>query len=205
MRAQALAAVLLSACAGQAVAQDASQDAPRVNDNPPGVGYKATLPKEPFFKDAAIDGNVKGYIHAQATDSGQGVKFMVKFSNLPKEGGPFSKSKSDLIKNDILTPVKPTISTLTLFLTTVTVLRLSPISTLLRVARSLLVIPRSLLPARLATTVASMERSLAIPSRPSTSTTMLPPRRASAPTLATALSSFTMPTRLALHAPTSSL
>ncbi|KAL4730537.1 hypothetical protein ACLX1H_002573 [Fusarium chlamydosporum] len=90
MRAQALAAVLLSACAGQAVAQDASQDAPRVNDNPPGVGYKATLPKEPFFKDAAIDGNVKGYIHAQATDSGQGVKFMVKFSNLPKEGGPFT-------------------------------------------------------------------------------------------------------------------
>ncbi|EKJ76721.1 hypothetical protein FPSE_03132 [Fusarium pseudograminearum CS3096] len=86
MRAQALAAVLLSACAGQTVAQDA----PRVNDNPPGVGFKATLPKEPFFKDAAIDGNVKGYIHAQATDSGQGVKFMVKFSNLPKEGGPFT-------------------------------------------------------------------------------------------------------------------
>lgn len=88
MRAQALAAVLLSACAGQAIAEDA----PRVNDNPPGVGFKATLPKEPFFKDAAIDGNVKGYIHAQATDSGQGVKFIVKFSNLPKEGGPFSKS-----------------------------------------------------------------------------------------------------------------
>ncbi|CAF3450160.1 hypothetical protein SNK03_000674 [Fusarium graminearum] len=86
MRAQALAAVLLSACAGQAIAEDA----PRVNDNPPGVGFKATLPKESFFKDAAIDGNVKGYIHAQATDSGQGVKFIVKFSNLPKEGGPFT-------------------------------------------------------------------------------------------------------------------
>jgi hypothetical protein len=86
MRAQALATVLLSAYAGQAVAQDA----PRVNDNPPGVGFKATFPEEPFFKEAAIEGNVKGEIYAQATDSGQGVKFKVKFSNLPKEGGPFT-------------------------------------------------------------------------------------------------------------------
>ncbi|KAM0564258.1 hypothetical protein ACHAPJ_000468 [Fusarium lateritium] len=85
MRAQAVVAVLFAALTGQAVAQDA----PKVNDNPPGVGYKATLPKDRFFKDAALDGNVKGYIHAQATDSGHGVQFKVKFSNLPKEGGPF--------------------------------------------------------------------------------------------------------------------
>ncbi|KAM0336002.1 hypothetical protein ACHAPQ_004619 [Fusarium lateritium] len=86
MRAQAVAAVVLSAFASQAVAQDA----PRVNDNPPGVGYKATLPKEPFFKDTAIDGNVKGFVHAQASDDGHGVVFKVEFSNLPKEGGPFT-------------------------------------------------------------------------------------------------------------------
>ncbi|KAF4991147.1 hypothetical protein FGRMN_8015 [Fusarium graminum] len=86
MRAQAVAAVVLSAFASQTVARDA----PRVNDNPPGVGYKATLPKEPFFKDTAIDGNVKGYVFAQATDSGNGVNFKVEFSNLPKEGGPFT-------------------------------------------------------------------------------------------------------------------
>ncbi|KAF5018389.1 hypothetical protein F66182_9640 [Fusarium sp. NRRL 66182] len=86
MRVQAAAAVLFTAFAGQAVAQDA----PRVNDNPPGVGYKATLPKERFFKDAALEGNVRGYIDTVATDSGAGVRFKVKFSNLPKEGGPFT-------------------------------------------------------------------------------------------------------------------
>lgn len=86
MRAQAVAAVVLSAFVSRAVAQDA----PRVNDNPPGVGYKATLPKEPFFKDTAIDGNVKGFVHAQASDDGHGVVFKVEFSNLPKEGGPFT-------------------------------------------------------------------------------------------------------------------
>ncbi|KAF4455400.1 hypothetical protein F53441_2189 [Fusarium austroafricanum] len=90
MRTQALMALLFSALAGQAVAQGDSHDAPKVNDNPPGVGYKATLPKERFFKDAAIDGNVKGFIHAQANDDGHGVKFKVEFSNLPKEGGPFT-------------------------------------------------------------------------------------------------------------------
>lgn len=97
MRAQALATVLLSAYAGQAIAQDA----PRVNDNPPGVGYKATFPEEPFFKEAAIEGNVKGEIYAQATDSGEGVKFKVKFSNLPKEGGPFSKSSLHLTHHEL--------------------------------------------------------------------------------------------------------
>ncbi|KAF4989716.1 hypothetical protein FDECE_14631 [Fusarium decemcellulare] len=86
MRAHATLAVLLTALAGQVVGQDAI----KVQDNPPGVPYKATLPKDRFFEDAALDGNVKGSIFAQATDSGNGVKFKVKFSNLPKEGGPFT-------------------------------------------------------------------------------------------------------------------
>ncbi|KAF5544064.1 cytosolic Cu Zn superoxide dismutase [Fusarium mexicanum] len=90
MRTQAIVAVLFSALAGQVVGQDDSHNAPRVNDNPIGVKYKATLPKEPFFKDAAIDGNVKGFIEAEAPSDGHGVQFKVQFSNLPKEGGPFT-------------------------------------------------------------------------------------------------------------------
>ncbi|KAF4976305.1 hypothetical protein FZEAL_7021 [Fusarium zealandicum] len=86
MRAHATLAVLFTALIGQVVGQDAA----KVADNPPGVIYKAALPKERAFKDAALDGNVKGSIVAVATDSGDGVSFKVKFSNLPKEGGPFS-------------------------------------------------------------------------------------------------------------------
>lgn len=94
MRTQAIVAVLFSALAGQVIGQDDPHDAPRVNDNPIGVKYKATLPKEPFFKDAAIDGNVKGFIQAEAPSDGHGVQFKVQFSNLPKEGGPFSNSST---------------------------------------------------------------------------------------------------------------
>ncbi|RTE76047.1 hypothetical protein BHE90_009479 [Fusarium euwallaceae] len=86
MRAHATLALLLTALAGQVVGQDAE----KVMDNPPGVPFKATLPKERFFKDADLMGNAKGSILAVATDSGNGVKFKVKFSNLPKEGGPFT-------------------------------------------------------------------------------------------------------------------
>ncbi|KAL2685392.1 hypothetical protein Neosp_006490 [[Neocosmospora] mangrovei] len=86
MRAHATLALLLTALVGQVVGQDAE----KVMDNPPGVPFKATLPKQRFFKDAELDGNAKGSILAVATDSGNGVKFKVKFSNLPKEGGPFT-------------------------------------------------------------------------------------------------------------------
>lgn len=87
MRFQAVAAALSLAVVGQVVAEDATP----VTDNPAGVAYKATLPKERFFKDAALDGNVKGSISAVAAADGNGVKFSVKFENLPKEGGPFSR------------------------------------------------------------------------------------------------------------------
>ncbi|KAH7022949.1 superoxide dismutase [Ilyonectria destructans] len=67
----------------------AGHDAEPVTDNPVGVVYKATLPKDPFFKGAALDGNVKGFITAMAAEDANGVRFKVKFENLPKEGGPF--------------------------------------------------------------------------------------------------------------------
>ncbi|KAH6610597.1 cu [Trichoderma cornu-damae] len=67
----------------------AAQDAPVVSGNPHGVEYKAALPKQPFFSDAALAGNVKGYVSAVAAPGGKGVKFTVQFENFPKEGGPF--------------------------------------------------------------------------------------------------------------------
>ncbi|KAH8891011.1 hypothetical protein GQ53DRAFT_594109, partial [Thozetella sp. PMI_491] len=61
-----------------------------VENNPPGVAYKAVLPDEAFDKDAFPDGgNVKGEITAVASPNGIGVRVKVRFSNLPKEGGPF--------------------------------------------------------------------------------------------------------------------
>ena len=86
MKPSAAFAILSSALVGQVICQEA----PPVDDNPVGVTYKATLPKDRFFKDAALAGNVKGSISAWAADDGNGVKFKVKFENLPKEGGPFS-------------------------------------------------------------------------------------------------------------------
>lgn len=71
------------------VSHVAGHDAEPVTDNPVGVVYKATLPKDPFFKGAALDGNVKGFITAMAAEDANGVRFKVKFENLPKEGGPF--------------------------------------------------------------------------------------------------------------------
>jgi hypothetical protein len=65
-------------------------DAPPSTDNPAGVVYQAVLPDEPFFADTAIEGNVKGSITAVARENGNGVRFAVKFENLPAEGGPFT-------------------------------------------------------------------------------------------------------------------
>ncbi|KAK3383767.1 superoxide dismutase [Lasiosphaeria ovina] len=65
-------------------------DAAVVTNNPPGLAFKASLPDEAFFKPAfPSGGNVKGDIIALAAPDGSGVLFQVKFSNLPKEGGPF--------------------------------------------------------------------------------------------------------------------
>jgi hypothetical protein len=77
--------VLPIAFAAQALAQTATA----VTGNPVDVLYKASLPEKPFFKDANIDGNVRGFISGQAAADGNGITFTVQFENLPKEGGPF--------------------------------------------------------------------------------------------------------------------
>lgn len=68
-------------------------DAQAILDNPNGAQYKATLPDAAFDKDAYPDGsNARGSIQAVSTPDGAGVMFHVDFSNLPSEGGPFSKN-----------------------------------------------------------------------------------------------------------------
>ncbi|KAL2064845.1 hypothetical protein VTL71DRAFT_3985 [Oculimacula yallundae] len=60
-----------------------------VENNPVGKVYTATLPEKPFFNPTNPKGNVKGSISATAGPNGVGVKFTVKFENLPPSGGPF--------------------------------------------------------------------------------------------------------------------
>lgn len=86
MFSKALVAVASAALMGRAIAEDAMPQ-----DSPAGASYKAVLPEEPFFAEAALDGNVKGGIWAETAENGIGTKFTVKFENLPKEGGPFCK------------------------------------------------------------------------------------------------------------------
>ncbi|CAP69398.1 uncharacterized protein PODANS_1_10630 [Podospora anserina S mat+] len=65
-------------------------DATIVSNNPVGVVYKAVLPAEAWFKPAYPDGgNIEGEVTAVAAESGEGVVYTYKLSNLPKEGGPF--------------------------------------------------------------------------------------------------------------------
>ncbi|UKZ80958.1 hypothetical protein TrVFT333_008723 [Trichoderma virens FT-333] len=85
MRVSGILAVLSLAVSGSV----AEKDAPVVTGNPSSVEYKATLPKKPFFADAALAGNVKGYVSAVAAPGGKGVRFSVQFENFPKSGGPF--------------------------------------------------------------------------------------------------------------------
>jgi hypothetical protein len=73
------------------------QDAPEVTNNPVGVAYTAVLPDEAFNTATFPDGgNIKGSVSAVAADDGRGVQFTVKFSNLPKTGGPFGKPSPPL-------------------------------------------------------------------------------------------------------------
>ncbi|KAI0969906.1 superoxide dismutase [Xylaria arbuscula] len=65
-------------------------DAIVVTDNPVGKKGIAVLPKEPFFTSGSLTGNVKGTVKATTGAHGVGVDFEVTFSNLPKEGGPFT-------------------------------------------------------------------------------------------------------------------
>ncbi len=63
-----------------------------MTDNPVGKVYQATFPESAFFKPAYADGgNIEGSVTAVANPDGKGVLFTVKFSNLPKTGGPFSE------------------------------------------------------------------------------------------------------------------
>ncbi|KAI1276130.1 superoxide dismutase [Xylaria sp. FL0933] len=85
----------LSVIGGACVfAQNASTgqlgDAIVVTDNPIGKEAIAVLPKEPFFTAGSLQGNVKGAVKATTGHKGVGVDFEVTFSNLPKEGGPFT-------------------------------------------------------------------------------------------------------------------
>lgn len=65
--------------------------APVISGNPLDVIYTATLPKKPFFTAPELDGNIKGFISGSAPPDGVGVRFTVRFENLPKTGGPFRK------------------------------------------------------------------------------------------------------------------
>lgn len=91
MRAAAIVTTSLSAAL---VAAQATQDAPKISVNPTDVAFKATLPEDAFFAAGSLNGNVKGSIRAQAPEDGQGVKFTVRFENIPAEGGPFRESSS---------------------------------------------------------------------------------------------------------------
>ncbi len=75
------------------VAQVAADAAPPTTGNPPSVIYEAKIDKV-FFADAALPGQLKGSIIAQAPSDGKGVQFQVSLENLPTEGGPFSMSQS---------------------------------------------------------------------------------------------------------------
>ncbi|KAK6226729.1 superoxide dismutase [Colletotrichum tabaci] len=91
MKASSIVSVIAAAAVGRAVAQTTGElgDASVVN-NPAGIVYEAVLPEKPFFKAGSLDGNVKGSIVAVTAPDGKGVEFKVRFSNLPKEGGPFT-------------------------------------------------------------------------------------------------------------------
>lgn len=83
------ALAILMATSMSFVAAQGTQDAPQTSGNPPDVAYEATLPQDAFFTKGSLTGNVKGSIRAQAPQDGRGVKFTVKFDNIPVEGGPF--------------------------------------------------------------------------------------------------------------------
>lgn len=95
MRTLSILSLLVAAAASLVTAQSVKTgdlgNATVVLNNPPGVVYSATLPETAFDKAAFPNGgNVKGSIAATANPDGIGVWFKVSFSNLPKEGGPFT-------------------------------------------------------------------------------------------------------------------
>ncbi|KAK8137811.1 hypothetical protein PG984_001191 [Apiospora sp. TS-2023a] len=66
-----------------------ASNATAVTNNPVGVSALGTLPDKAFFTAGSLSGNVKGSVSVKSAPGGIGVVYTVKFSNLPKEGGPF--------------------------------------------------------------------------------------------------------------------
>ncbi|KAK8088244.1 superoxide dismutase [Apiospora hydei] len=64
-------------------------NATAVTNNPVGASAAGNLPDKAFFTAGSLDGNVKGSVSVKSSPDGIGVVYTVKFSNLPKEGGPF--------------------------------------------------------------------------------------------------------------------
>ncbi|KAK6865657.1 hypothetical protein PG995_002185 [Apiospora arundinis] len=64
-------------------------NATAVTNNPVGFSASGTLPDKAFFTAGSLSGNVKGSVSVKSSPDGIGVVYTVKFSNLPKEGGPF--------------------------------------------------------------------------------------------------------------------
>ncbi|KAK1973886.1 superoxide dismutase [Colletotrichum cereale] len=89
MKASSIVSVIAAADVGRAAAQSTGLGDAIIMSNPAGVTYEAVLPEKPFFKAASLHGNVQGSIVAVAAPNGKGVEFTVRFSNLPKKGGPF--------------------------------------------------------------------------------------------------------------------
>ncbi|KAI1119619.1 superoxide dismutase [Nemania sp. NC0429] len=55
-----------------------------------GLEAMAVLPHTPFFTSGALHDNVKGSVKVSIGAESAGTEFEVTFSNLPKEGGPFT-------------------------------------------------------------------------------------------------------------------
>ncbi|KAJ9164962.1 Superoxide dismutase [Coniochaeta hoffmannii] len=95
MRTSSILSLLTAAAASLVAAQSIKTgdlgNATVVVNNAVGTYYAATLPDTAFDKAAFPNGgNVQGSITATSSPDGIGVWFKVQFSNLPKEGGPFT-------------------------------------------------------------------------------------------------------------------
>lgn len=77
------------------VAMVAAQEAkmtPEALGNPKEATYTAVLPRDVFDKEIKLSANIEGSVHVEAAANNIGVLYLVRFKNLPKEGGPFSRS-----------------------------------------------------------------------------------------------------------------
>lgn len=68
-------------------------NATEVDSNPQGASFKATFPSDKQFTPTP-NGNIRGVVLAQSGRDGKGVRYDIMIDNLPKEGGPFGRSKA---------------------------------------------------------------------------------------------------------------